>query len=368
MSSEIIPPYEAGPRAGDPPYLDDPAAAAVRGAKLPMVVTAGQDRDYAILFANDAFTALTGYPREEVVGRNPRFLQGSGTDPKARLQMREALSAGREAGVEVLNYRKDGSTFWNGMFMSPVRNAEGAVLWFGSLLDITPRKEREHQLRRTNSDLEARVRERTEHLLAEAEQKTLLLHEVEHRVKNNLQLIASLLQFQARRTKDPAVIAALGTVQERVAAVSTAHRRLFHTSDAGRFDVGLLLRDLVEDLIGRTRRDGMAVSFDLDPVQGPANEAAALGLLVNEVLGPAVRVGPAAGGAGRLEVTLRREGGGFRIEMTDDAVISPAAVRDASSVPAGIVPVLKRQLNAAVEWRDNQQSVSALIHVPRGVT
>jgi PAS domain S-box-containing protein len=245
----------------------------------------GRERDFAILFVNAAFENLTGYARAEVVGRNPRFLQGPGTDPDARRTLRDALDEDREVGVELLNYRKDGSTFWNGMFMSPVRDGNVAAYWFGSLLDVTDRKEGELALRRVNRDLESSVAARTADLRSTVEQRTVLLHEVEHRVKNNLQLIASLLQFQARRTSDPGVREALRTVQARVSAVSTAHRRLFHTSDVGRFEVGLLLRDMVEDLLGRSRREDLRAHFELDEVQAPAADAAALGLLVGEVLG-----------------------------------------------------------------------------------
>jgi PAS domain S-box-containing protein len=343
---------------------EDPFAAAVRGARLPMVVTAGRDRDYAILFVNAAFEALTGYSREEVVGRNPRFLQGPGTDPQAIANLRRALAEGRELGVEMLNYRRDGSTFWNGMFVSPVRDGETAAYWFGSLLDVTARKEGELALRRVNRDLESSVAERTAHLHATAEQKTLLLHEVEHRVKNNLQLIASLLQFQSRRTDDPAVKEALRIVQERVSAVSTAHRRLFHVSDVGRFDIAHLLRDLVEDMVGRTRSDELQARFDLEPVEAPAANAAPLGLLISEILGHTMRSRDGQNRAQRLHVSLREDGDECAIELSDDGPVTSEALQRELTGAAGIVHILQRQLRAKIEWRDNHPGVAALIHLP----
>lgn len=342
----------------------DPFAAAVRGAKLPMLVTAGRDRDYAILFVNAAFEALTGYDRDEVVGRNPRFLQGPGTDSLARSTLREALADDREIGVELLNYRKDGSSFWNGMFMSPVRDGGGVTHWFGSQLDITARKEGELALRRVNRDLESSVAERTADLRSTVEQRTVLLHEVEHRVKNNLQLIASLLQFQSRRAEEPAVKEALRTVQARVSAVSTAHRRLFHTSNVGSFDVGQLLRDMVEDIVGRSRREDLRVSFELEAVQAPAADAAALGLLIGEVLGHVVRSETDQPQAGRLNVRLRRSADRFTIELQDDAPVSCTALQQELTGHAGIVEILKRQLHATIEWSDNHPGVTAFISLP----
>ena len=76
------------------------------------------------------------------------------------------------------------------------------------------------------------------------DQKTALLHEVEHRVKNNLQLISSLLLMQARRAPDPAVREALQGMLERVNAIATVHRRLFQSDDVERFDVAAFIRAL----------------------------------------------------------------------------------------------------------------------------
>ena len=97
-------------------------------------------------------------------------------------------------------------------------------------------------------------------------QRTALLHEVDHRVKNNLQLIASLLLLQTRRTADPATREALRGMLERVNAVATVHRRLFQSADAQRFDVSEFVRDLVSDVVGATGRGEIRVRLDLQPV------------------------------------------------------------------------------------------------------
>lgn len=366
MLSESPPPLDAAvERLARNPGLDDPFAAAVSGTRLPMVVSEGRAGDYAIVFVNDAFLALTGYRRGEVLGRNPRFLQGPGTEASAVQRLREALREGREVGVELLNYRKDGSTFWNGMFLSPVRDEQGRIAhWFGSQLDITARKEAELALAQAHGEMETRVEERTQSLRATAQQKALLLHEVEHRVKNNLQLISSLIQFQARRAEDPAVKAALREVQERVSAVSTVHRRLFQTEDAARFDVAQFLRDLADDLVGRTRRDDIRVEFDLPPVTAAAAKAAPLALLVNEIMAQALNGGFPPGRPGTLRLRLRPGPDSFAIEVSDDGVASVAEVQRAVAGPTGIVEILRRQLGASLEWRDNHPGVTALITLP----
>ena len=204
----------------------------------------------------------------------------------------------------------------------------------------------------------------TDDLRAIVEQKTLLLHEVEHRVKNNLQLISSLIQFQARRTADPAVRDALREVQDRVSAVSTVHRRLFQTEDAGRFDVGPFLRDLVDDLLGRAQRADIQAGFEIEPVAASATKAAPLALVVNEILVHVLRTGFPPGRGGRMTVALRSFSGGFRIELGNDGQGGSAAVRASLSGPSSIVEILKRQLGAEIEWRDDRPGSTASITLP----
>jgi two-component sensor histidine kinase len=200
-------------------------------------------------------------------------------------------------------------------------------------------------------------------LRALAEQKVQLLHEVEHRVKNNLQLISSLIQFQARRTEEPAVREALREVLDRVGAVSTVHRRLFQGGDPARFELAEFLRDIVDDQLGRARRSDVDVRFALQPVTAPAASAAPLALLVNEILGRALSVGMPPPG-GRLSVELRAMDGAVRIALAHEGPTTAAALRDSLDGPSSIVTILTRQLRAAIEWRDNQPGAAALITVP----
>src|SRR5450432_3372033 len=93
-------------------------------------------------------------------------------------------------------------------------------------------------------------------------QKTALLEEVDHRVKNNLQLIASLILLQSRRTADEAARAALKSVLERVTAVATVHRRLFQ-GDPSRLEVADFVRDLTSDLAAAAGRDDLEIALDL---------------------------------------------------------------------------------------------------------
>lgn len=122
--------------------------AAVETTRMPMIVTDPKRDDNPIIFANQAFLELTGYGSEELLGRNCRFLQGPETDRSIVAQVREAVEERREISVELINYRKDGSTFWNALFISPVYNDAGELIYFfASQLDVSRRRDAEEGLR-----------------------------------------------------------------------------------------------------------------------------------------------------------------------------------------------------------------------------
>lgn len=100
-----------------------------------------------LVYANKAFLTITGYSRDEVLGRNCRFLQGAGTDPEAVTQIRHALAEKKETQVALRNYRKDGTPFWNNIFIGPVRDELGHCTHFvGIQSDISLHKAYEEQL------------------------------------------------------------------------------------------------------------------------------------------------------------------------------------------------------------------------------
>ncbi|HLK57618.1 MAG TPA: PAS domain-containing protein, partial [Chthonomonadaceae bacterium] len=102
--------------------------------------------DNPIVYANDSFLRITGYAREEVMGKNCRFLQGPETAPEAVERLRSAIREGQPCLLELLNYRKDGTPFWNGLSISPLRDTAGQVAYYvGVQTDVSPLKLLEQQ-------------------------------------------------------------------------------------------------------------------------------------------------------------------------------------------------------------------------------
>ncbi len=111
--------------------------------------------DNPLVYVNDAYEEMTGYTFDEVVGRNCRFLQGEDSDEDAIAEMAAAIDADRPVTVELKNYRKDGTEFWNEVTIAPVRDGDGRVTnYVGFQNDITARKEAELALEERTEELE----------------------------------------------------------------------------------------------------------------------------------------------------------------------------------------------------------------------
>ncbi len=124
--------------------------AAVQMSRMPMCLTNPHGQDNPIIFCNQAFEQLTGYTHDEIIGRNCRFLQGRETDPEAVTEIHRALDAGEDVHIELVNYRKDGSQFWNALFISPVVDTLGTLVYhFASQLDVTRKREAEAVLQQS---------------------------------------------------------------------------------------------------------------------------------------------------------------------------------------------------------------------------
>ena len=344
----------------------DPFAAAVRATRMSMIITDPRLPDNPIVFANEAFLRMTGYGRDEIMGRNCRFLQGADTDRGAIALIREAVEAKRDIAIDIQNYRKDGISFWNALYLSPVSNEAGEVLFFfASQLDVTDRVEAHLRVQQEKDRFEAEVAKRTHDLSQALATQTMLVHEVDHRVKNNLQMIAALLDMQTRAIIDPSARAAMEMMLTRVEALGIVHRRLYQSNNVERFDVAEFARDLATDLVRGSGREGIRLHLDLEAVEIPVAKAPPVALMMNELITNALKHAFPGGRAGRLSVTVAPDKNHFRIKIADDGVGMAVDVMEKRSFGKRLIGTLCRQLNASIAWQANDPGTTVNISLPR---
>ena len=343
----------------------DPFAAAIRATRMPMVITDPRQHDNPIIFVNEAFQSLTGYGREEIIGRNCRFLQGPGTDPASVDRLRDAIRNRTDIQVDLLNYRRDGSTFWNALYLSPTRADNGEVqFFFASQLNVGDRIEAQRVIVEQKAIVEAEVEKRTAALKEALEAKTLLLHEVDHRVKNNLTMIGSLLRLQSRQIGDIAISSKLDAMLERVDALATVHRRLYQSDDVTRFDVGAFTESLVADVIGASGRTNIVVRAEFERIDVPSSSAAALGLIINEIVTNAVKHAFADGRPGSLDVSAKASDGSAVIRVADDGPGMPEGVLMVDGLGRTLIARLSRQVGVTTTWRHGGPGTSVSLSLP----
>ena len=335
----------------------DPFAAAVRSTRMSMIITDPTRPDNPIIFANDAFQRLTGYDRDELIGRNCRFLQGHQTDPETVVRIREAVAAGTDIAVDILNYRKDGTSFWNALYLSPVRDDAGKIqFFFASQLDVTDRIDVQSRMAREKARVETEVTRRVAELRDSLDAQRLLLHEVDHRVKNNMTMIGSILRLQLREAQDSETVDLLRAMMTRIDALATVHRHLYQSEDVTRFDIGSYTVNLASDLTQSRSDCDIRIRADLGRAEVPAGQASAIGLIVNEILSHMIRPTDFGGARvfdissrvsrGRVELGIR-----FGRDARDASAKHPALPRySPSGVTEQIISRLAAQTRTSVSW------------------
>ncbi len=273
-------------------FHDDlgPFVVAAETARMPMVFTDAKEPGNPIIFANDAFLALTGYAREEILGKAFNFLLANDADTRSLARIKAEFAGSSSAGAEILYCRKDGSEFWAAIFVSPVRDASGAIVrHFASFVDLTRHKEEQAQSR-------------------------MLIDELNHRVKNTLATVQSIVWQASRANSDPRVIRE--AVEARLFALSRSHNLLTRENwrSAGLLDV---LHDALDPFgvaDGRTER----LVITGENIRLPPKSALALGIAFNELATNAVKYGALSNEKGsiRIDWTIEPTSKGRRVMLS----------------------------------------------------
>ena len=185
-------------------------------------------------------------------------------------------------------------------------------------------------------------------------EKEVLLREIHHRVKNNLQIVSSLLSLQSSHTNDPRVIAMFEESRGRVKAIALIHERLYTSDDFAEINLFAYLRRLADDIVSAYQRTGLEVAVDIVGDLGllPVDTAMSCALLINELLTNALKHAFIGRTLGRVRIGVDAEGAkAARITVADDGVGFPASLdfRQTSSFGMELVLTLATQLNGTVD-------------------
>jgi len=236
--------------------------------------------DQPIVFANRAFRRLTGYDEDEILGRNCRFLQGPKTNEADVAKVREAIDSEDVVVVELLNYRKDGTPFWNALHLGPIYDSQGKLIYFfGSQWDV--------------SDVRA--------ARAEERHAREMARELSHRMKNMFAVISGIVNVMGRVR---GVESEAAEINSRIQALGRAYETTLDEASVGMIDLGPAVKAILEPYDFDDR-----LEFIGNGAQVPFSAMSLIGLVLHELAANATRYGAWAGEAGgQVQLDWQRDG------------------------------------------------------------
>jgi len=257
-------------------------------------------------WVNVGFTKQTGYTLDEIVARRGPTIYEISSNPVIRDIVNECVDKKTSASYESVMETKSGRNIWLSSTLNPIYRRDGRLINLVVVdTDISYRKEMEEQIKQS------------------LEEKGLLLKEIHHRVKNNLQIIISLFNLQSGFVDDDKAYKALREGQDRIKAMALIHERFYQAQGTTRIDFDDYIRRLCDNLLvshnivtGKIRID-----YDLDKISLDIDSAVPCGLIINELATNAIRHAFPGDAGGTLAIGFRRtDGGTFRLTVSDDGV------------------------------------------------
>lgn len=294
--------------------------------------------DLPIVFANRAFRRLTGYSEEEILGRNCRFLQGPKTDPEPVARIRKAIVNEDVVVVELLNYRKNGTTFWNALHLGPIYNDAGELVYFfGSQWDV--------------SDVRA--------ARAEEQHAKEMARELSHRMKNMFAVISGIVNVtgRVRGIQNEAT-----EINSRIQALGRAYETTLDGASSGSIEIG----DAIKAVLLPYDRDGERLVLTGNGVRMPFTTISIISLILHELAANATKHGAWTGVEGKIAVDWRLgdEAKVLVITWTETGgpSVSKAGITDGTGT--AIVDRMLAAGQGKIERDWNETGLTATITVP----
>jgi PAS domain S-box-containing protein len=310
----------------------------VEAAPNAMVMIAPTGR---IEMVNAQAERVFGYERTEMLGRPIEFLvpeRFRGHHPGLRTAFfSDPHSRPMGAGRDLYGLRKDGTEFAVEIGLNPIETDEGDMV-LSAIVDISDRKQKEERIQ------------------AALKEKDTLLGEIHHRVKNNLQVVHSLLDLQSDLVTDEKILGILRESQNRIKSMALIHQTLYESKDFVQVDFSTFLESLAPTLISSYGVDAerVALVIDAEEVLLPINAAIPCGLVVNELISNALKHAFPDGRKGEIRIELAPEPDGrAMLSVSDDGVgiAEDFNLGQTSTLGLQLVTLLTDQLGGEIELR-----------------
>ena len=292
--------------------------------------------DQPIIFANRAFRRLTGYDEEEILGRNCRFLQGPKTNRDAVAKVREAIEHEDVVVVELLNYRKDGTPFWNALHLGPIYDSQGNLIYFfGSQWDV--------------SDVRA--------ARAEERHAREMAREVSHRMKNMFSVISGIVNVMGRVR---GVESEAAEINSRIQALGRAYETTLDEASVGVIDLGPAVKAILEPY-----DFGDRLVFLGNGAQVPFSAMSLIGLVLHELAANATRYGAWSGDTdGQVSLDWQRHGGDVVLTWIETGGPRIAGEPESSGTGAKIMDRMVAAARGSIERNWKAEGLHAVVTVP----
>jgi len=289
-----------------------------------------------IVMANAQIETLFGYARQEVTGQPvemliPERFRGEHVQHRTGF-FHTPVPRQMGAGLELFGLRKDGTEFPVEISLGPLKTDEGPVV-SAAIRDVTARKEVEAEI------------------ISSLHEKEALLREIHHRVKNNLQVISSLLALQSDSADDPLAKPLFEESRDRVKSMALVHEKLYQSPNLSRIDFGEYVRDLVSYLLRSYGALGrIEAHVQIESVMLQLDAAINCGLIINELVSNALKHAFPENKAGSIRIHIRRDEQGIALFVEDDGIGFPPGVdfQHTKTMGLRLVVRLVRQLNATI--------------------
>jgi PAS domain S-box-containing protein len=291
---------------------------AVEQSPTSIVIT---DKKGIVEYVNPRFMEITGYTADEIVGKNQRILKTDYYTTEQYCELWETIYRGDIWHGKFRNKKKNGEFYWVYASISPIKNDAGEITHFLAIKeDIT-------ELVTVNESLTASLKE-----------KETLLKEIHHRVKNNLQVISSLLSLQADYIEDVHTRDLFDESTHRIKTMALIHERLYQSENLAQIDYSEYITDLTNYLLRTYRNKAQLVQLNLrlDKIYLPVDYAIPCGLIINELVSNALKYAIVDNKQINLDISFLVDGTLCTLTVADDGAGIPANIELGNTVSLGL--------------------------------